>query len=63
MDELVAERCGSILRLELNRPQKRNAMTSRMYMALADALNDAARDERTRVVLLYGAGEPFCPAT
>jgi len=60
MDELVAERCGSILRLELNRPQKRNAMTSRMYMALADALNDAARDERTRVVLLYGAGEAFC---
>jgi enoyl-CoA hydratase/carnithine racemase len=60
MDELVAERSGSILRLELNRPQKRNALTSRMYVALADALNDAAGDERTRVVLLHGAGESFC---
>jgi enoyl-CoA hydratase/carnithine racemase len=60
MDELVAERYGSILRLQLNRPRKRNAMTSRMYAALAGALNDAARDERTRVVLLHGAGEGFC---
>ena len=60
MDELIAERSGSILRLELNRPRKRNALTSRMYVALADALNDAAKDERTRVVLLHGAGESFC---
>jgi enoyl-CoA hydratase/carnithine racemase len=43
MDELVAQRSGSILRLALNRPQKRNAMTSRMYLALADVLNDAAK--------------------
>jgi enoyl-CoA hydratase/carnithine racemase len=60
MDELVVERSGSILRLKLNRPQKRNALTSRMYTALADALNDAVRDERTRVVILHGAGESFC---
>jgi enoyl-CoA hydratase/carnithine racemase len=60
MDELVIERSGFILRIELNRPRKRNALTSRMYIALADALNDAARDERTRVVLLHGAGESFC---
>jgi enoyl-CoA hydratase/carnithine racemase len=60
MDELVVERSGFILRLKLNRPRKRNAMTSSMYMALADALNDAAKDERTRVVLLHGEGEGFC---
>ena len=29
MDEIVAERSGSILRVELNRPAKKNAMTSR----------------------------------
>jgi enoyl-CoA hydratase/carnithine racemase len=60
MDELIAERRGPILRLQLNRPRKRNAMTSLMYTALADTLNDAGRDERTRVVLLHGAGESFC---
>jgi enoyl-CoA hydratase/carnithine racemase len=60
MDELIAERSGAILRLRLNRPRKRNALTSRMYSELADALNGAAKDEHTRVVLLHGAGEAFC---
>jgi enoyl-CoA hydratase/carnithine racemase len=44
----------------LNRPAKKNAMTSRMYEALADIFNEAARDERTRVVLWHGAGDSFC---
>jgi enoyl-CoA hydratase/carnithine racemase len=51
MDEIITEHSGSILRVQLNRPSKRNAMTSMMYVTLADVLNDAARDERTRVVL------------
>src|SRR2546427_9446054 len=60
MDEIITERSGSILRVELNRPSKRNAMTSRMYVTLADVFNDAAKDERTRVVLWHGAGDSFC---
>jgi enoyl-CoA hydratase/carnithine racemase len=60
MDEIITERSGSILRVELNRPAKKNAMTSRMYEALADIFNDAAKDERTRVVLWHGAGDSFC---
>ncbi len=35
-------------------------MTSRMYVTLADVFNDAAKDERIRVVLWHGAGESFC---
>jgi enoyl-CoA hydratase/carnithine racemase len=60
MDEIITERSGSILRVELNRPKKRNALTSRMYVTLADVFNDAAKDERTRVVLWHGAGDSFC---
>jgi acyl-CoA synthetase (AMP-forming)/AMP-acid ligase II len=60
MDEIITERSGNILRVELNRPTKRNAMTSRMYEALADIFNEAAKDERTRVVLWHGAGDSFC---
>jgi enoyl-CoA hydratase/carnithine racemase len=60
MDEIITEHAGSILRVELNRPSKRNAMTSGMYATLADVFNDAARDERTRVVLWHGAGDSFC---
>src|SRR6201988_1237207 len=60
MDEIVTEGAGSILRIQLNRPKRRNAMTSGMYVALADILKNAARDERTRVVLWHGAGDAFC---
>jgi enoyl-CoA hydratase/carnithine racemase len=60
MGEIVTEHDGSILRIQLNRPSKRNAMTSAMYVALAAILDDAAKDGRTRVVLWHGAGESFC---
>ena len=53
MDEIITERSGNILRVELNRPTKRNAMTSRMYEALADIFNGAAKDERTRRALAW----------
>src|SRR5207253_3374287 len=60
MDEILTERAGSILRIQLNRPKRRNAMTSGMYVTLADILKNAARDELTRVVLWHGAGDSFC---
>ena len=59
MNDIVAERSEGILRVELNRPEKRNAMTSSMYTKLADIFNDAAKDERIRVVLWQGTGEAF----
>ena len=60
MDEIVTERAGSILRVQLNRPTKRNAMTSAMYVALAGIFNQVANDESMRVVLWHGAGDSFC---
>src|SRR6202166_3305262 len=60
MEEIITEVCGRILRVELNRPAKRNAMTSSMYATLADVFNEAAKDERIRVVLWHGAGDSFC---
>jgi enoyl-CoA hydratase/carnithine racemase len=60
MDDIVTEHAGSILRVQLNRPTKRNAMTSAMYVALAGIFNEAADDENTRVVLWHGAGDLFC---
>ena len=57
MDEIITERSGSILRVELNRPAKKNAMTSAMYATLAGIFKDAGKDDRTRVVLWYGAGD------
>ena len=60
MSDIITEHSGSILRVQLNRPAKKNAMTSNMYVTLADLLNGAAKDDRTRVVLWHGAGDSFC---
>ena len=35
-------------------------MTLSMYAFLANVFNEAAKDERTRVVLWHGAGDSFC---
>src|ERR1700741_4399808 len=60
MSDIVTERTGSILRVQLNRPAKKNAMTSAMYLTLADLLNATAEDDQIRVVLWHGAGDSFC---
>jgi enoyl-CoA hydratase/carnithine racemase len=60
MSDIITERSGSILRVQFNRPAKKNAMTSSMYVAFADLLNDTEKDDRIRVVLWHGAGDSFC---
>ena len=60
MSDIVTEHSGSILRIQFNRPTKKNAMTSAMYITMADLLNAAAKDDRVRAVLWHGAGDSFC---
>src|SRR6202050_5498533 len=60
MSDIITEQSGSILRVQLNRPAKKNAMTSAMYITLADLLNAAAKDDQVRAVLWHGAGDSFC---
>jgi enoyl-CoA hydratase/carnithine racemase len=45
--------------VRLARPAKRNAITSAMYAALADAFANADADDDVRVVLLTGSGGSF----
>jgi enoyl-CoA hydratase/carnithine racemase len=59
MSEILTERSGSVLKVQLNRPGKKNAMTTAMYAALAQVLERAAKDDATRVVLIHGAGDSF----
>jgi len=49
MSDIVTERSGSVLRVQLNRPASKNAMTSAMYISLADLFNTAAQDDQIRV--------------
>src|SRR5467141_2660259 len=60
MSEIITERSGSILRVQLNRPETKNSITSAMYIILAALFNTAAQDDEIRVVLWHGAGDSFC---
>src|SRR5262245_11513963 len=59
MSDIITERSNGILRVEFNRPEKKNAMTGAMYTRLADIFNEAAEDEETLVVLWHSAGDAF----
>lgn len=51
---------GGVARITLNRPDKRNAITTEMMSALRDALQRAAHDSAIRILLIRGAGKDFC---
>jgi 2-(1,2-epoxy-1,2-dihydrophenyl)acetyl-CoA isomerase len=51
---------GAVLRLVLDRPDKRNAMNDTMFTGLADAVDRAGRDEAVRVIAISGSGDHFC---
>jgi enoyl-CoA hydratase/carnithine racemase len=59
MTEINTELSHGVLRVELNRPEKKNAMTGAMYARLADILEEADKNDSVRVVLWHGAGDSF----
>lgn len=48
-----------IARIELARPEKKNALTAEMYLQLADALAAADADPQARAILLHGSRDCF----
>lgn len=58
-DQVVVSKAEGVYEIQLNRPEKRNAITLAMYGALVEALNEARADDTVRVVLLSGAGASF----
>jgi methylglutaconyl-CoA hydratase len=57
---LIFERDGRVATITLNRPDKRNAISTPMIEDLFAALNAAEADHTVRVVILTGAGKAFC---
>lgn len=53
-EHIFTELSSGVLRIEMRRPEKKNALTGPMYAAMADALERAAREEAVRVVLIHG---------
>jgi len=59
-DVLTVDVVDGVALLELNRPDKRNALNGDLVEALHEALADAAAEDDVRVILLRGAGKDFC---
>lgn len=51
---------GGVAVVELNRPERKNAMTGPLMAALADTMEAIADDETVDAVVLCGAGGAFC---
>lgn len=60
---LLTSTIGRVRLLTLNRPRQANAFSSALYLACADALLAAARDDGVGAVVLTGAGRTFCAGT
>jgi 2-(1,2-epoxy-1,2-dihydrophenyl)acetyl-CoA isomerase len=57
---VTASRDGDVLRLTLDRPSRRNALSHSMIDALVDLLTEAATDDSLRAIHIRGAGSDFC---
>ncbi len=49
-----------ILRVQLTRPEKKNALTPAMYDSLREAIERANADTSIRVIAITGSGDSFC---
>ena len=59
-ESLALERDGALLRVWLNRPERRNALDTTALEEIAALFGSLARDFATRVVILGGRGPSFC---
>ncbi len=59
MSHIESERDGAVLRITINRPEKKNALTAEMYGQLSDALEGAEANSAVRVILLGARGDTF----
>ncbi len=59
MNQILVETKDRVTRIELNRPEKKNALSPEMYAAMAQALLAADADAQVRAVLIHGQAGCF----
>lgn len=59
-ETIIVKKEDHIATITMNRPDKMNALNEQMLMELVAAIDDVARDDDVRVVVLTGAGQAFC---
>lgn len=58
--QLLTELTDGVAVITMNRPERRNALTTEMVLELARVLTVARDEDAVRVVVLTGAGSAFC---
>ena len=59
-DLIIDSALPGVVRLHLDRPAKKNALSTALYRALSTALEAAREDPSVKVVVLSAAGPDFC---
>ena len=60
MSDLISSEINDGIHVvRINRPEKKNALTSEMYAALADAVVSADENPEVRVLVITGSGDAF----
>ena len=59
-DEVLVEAAGPVVRVMLNRPDKRNALNEGVVHRLTTVLDELEADPSCRAIVLCGAGRSFC---
>lgn len=58
--EVTRDEQAAVAIVRMNRPDRRNALTTELKVALRDALEDVGQDDDVRAVVLAAAGSAFC---
>jgi 2-(1,2-epoxy-1,2-dihydrophenyl)acetyl-CoA isomerase len=60
VSQILVERSLGVVTLTLNRPERRNALTTSMFRELRRLIGEVERNRDDRVLLIRGAGGNFC---
>ena len=60
MESLRIDRSDGVVTCTLNRPERKNAITSEMWVGLIDLCEAVATNPDDRVLVITGAGDGFC---
>ncbi|MEI8050992.1 MAG: enoyl-CoA hydratase [Actinomycetes bacterium] len=59
-DLILAERIDKVALITLNRPERRNALSAELVVALAESITQADADDTVRAIVLTGTDPAFC---
>ncbi|HUR49053.1 MAG TPA: enoyl-CoA hydratase [Acidimicrobiales bacterium] len=59
-DDILIDRAEGVVTLTLNRPERKNAVTTAMWTQLREVFIEVAENPEDRVLVVTGAGGAFC---